>query len=127
MSSQPLWLSVEPNTPYTRLLLSQPGAGTSLKARLPSVPSQPGGVAQLMEALANWYGRPLCAVVDADAEDVQLRPELWARLLGEAEGPRVHVEWVSTQAPLRRDRFFDAMGDFATAKKLLLRGATGQK
>jgi hypothetical protein len=80
MSSLPLWLSIEParsevrllsEVRRVRLLLSEPSAGTSLKARLPPQPADGRALMLLLEALSLWYGLPLHAVLDADAEDVR--------------------------------------------------------
>lgn len=81
----------------------------------------------LLEALSAWQGAPLCAVLDADAEEVRRHPERWARLLGDAShSPRLSVEWSSpAQARPSRDRFFT--GDFSSAKRLVKYAATGQR
>jgi hypothetical protein len=128
MSSSPLWLTLEPSIPYTQLVLTLSGVGTLLKARLSPQPSEPGALTSLLEALSSWQGLPLTAVVDADAEDVERHPELWSRLLGEAqESPRIHVEWSSPpQAFARRDKFFE-VGDFRSARRLLTRTVLGER
>ena len=53
--SSSLWLSIEPRSTETRLLLSVAGSGPSLKARLPTRPAHPHALVRLMEALACWY------------------------------------------------------------------------
>lgn len=68
MSQSTLWLSIEPRLAYCQMHLSLSGLGTLMKARLAAEPVH-GGVAMLMEALSAWHGRPLCAVLDADAEE----------------------------------------------------------
>ena len=88
-----LWLSIQPMIAETRLMLSQAQFGAALRARLPPLPHQPCGLRMLLEGLAAWYGQPLGAVLDADAEDVLDHPERWSRLLGELDGERVRVEW----------------------------------
>jgi hypothetical protein len=123
-----LWLAIEPTYASTRLLLSQPVIGTLLKAKLPPMPAHPKAVAMLLEALAAWSGEPLCAVVDADAEEVQRRGEHWARFLGELDGERISVEWVCPPiGRTPRDRFMRAMGDFRSARQLLTYAAVGQR
>src|SRR5271166_878372 len=94
----PLWISIEPELSETRLMLTTPLRGTALRARLPTQPSQPRALLLLLEAIAAWYGEPICAVLDADASDVQRSPERWAHLLGDLDGERVHVEWVGRVA-----------------------------
>jgi len=121
-----LWLSIQPMIAETRLMLSQAQFGAALRARLPPLPHQPCGLRMLLEGLAAWYGQPLGAVLDADAEDVLDHPERWSRLLGELDGERVRVEWVGHQGSrYARDRFLGGVGDFHTARRLLTFAATG--
>lgn len=129
MSPSPLWLSLEPRLGFTQLVLCGPGVGTQLRARLSPTPALPGALGQLLEGLVAWEGRPLVAVLDADAEDVQRRPETWARLTAEVgQRPDITVEWCSPPAArLGRDRFFDAGGDGASARLLLTNAALGPK
>jgi hypothetical protein len=123
-----LWMSIEPMAAETRLMLSQAGVGTVLRARLPPKPHQPGGLRMLLEGLAAWYGEPLGAVLDADAEDVLNHPERWSRLLGELDSERIRVEWVGhSRAAHVRDRFLGSVGDFRTARRLLTFATTGQR
>lgn len=126
MSPSPLWMTVEPTLSFTQLLLAQPGMGTLLKARLSPMPARPGGLALLLEALSAWEGKPLFAVIDADAQDVERHPEAWARLVGEAQSAQVTVEW-SHPATWKgaRPRFFEGMGNFSSARKLLGRSVLG--
>jgi len=124
----PLWMSIEPMAAETRLMLSQARVGTVLKARLPPRPHQPGGLRMLLEGLAAWYGEPLDAVLDADAEDVLHHPERWSRLLGDLDSERIRVEWAGlSRATVTRDRFLGDLGDFRTARRLLTFTTTGQR
>jgi hypothetical protein len=127
MSSLPLWLSIEPEGSEIRLLLSEPSAGTSLKARLPPEPADGRALMMLLEALSLWYGLPLHAVLDADAGDVRRRPEHWALLLGDAPERAVRVEWVAVPPCRKHDRFLEGMGAFADARQLISFAATGQR
>ena len=103
--SSPIWMSIEPRGPETRLMLSLPGERPALRARLSSSPSHPRALITFLEALSLWHGRPLHAVLDADAEDVRRHPEKWAVLLGDAPELAVRVEWLSVPAVRRaRDR-----------------------
>jgi hypothetical protein len=80
----------------------------------------------LLEALSLWHGRPLHAVLDADAEDVRLYPEKWAVSLGDAPELAVRVEWVSVPAVRRiRDRFLGELGEHRSGESLLAFAATG--
>jgi hypothetical protein len=123
----PLWAALEPVGSHVRLMLAEPMAGTSLKARLPSQPAHDRAVLALLEALSLWYGLPLHAVIDADAEDVRRQPERWARWLGDPPEPHVRVEWMAVPRGRKNDRFLSTMGDFASARKLVSFTATGQR
>ncbi len=123
----PLWAALEPMGSQVRLMLAEPMAGTSLKARLPSQPAHDRAVLTLLEALSLWYGLPLHAVIDADAEDVRRHPERWARWLGDPPEPHVRVEWMAVPRPRRDDRFLSTMGDFSSARRLVSFTATGQR
>lgn len=127
MSSLPLWLSIEPQGSEVRLLLSEPSAGTALKARLPPVPADARALMMLLEALSLWYGVPLHAVLDADAADVRRHPERWSLLLGDAPERAVRVEWVAVPQCRKHDRFLESLGDFAHGRKLVSFAATGQR
>jgi len=124
----PLWISIEPELSETLLSLTVPLVGTALRARLPTLPSQPRALLTLLDGIAAWYGAPLCAALSADASDVQRYPEKWAQLLGDLDGERVRVEWVGQAAtPARRDRFLGAVGESRGGKRLITFAATGLK
>lgn len=118
MSSPRIWLSIEPRGDQTRLLLSTT-LGPALKATLPPWPVDPRALSLLLDGLAAWYGEPLCAVVDVDAQDVQQNPARWAHLLGDL-GPHIDVEWVAP-VPRARRRTMEGFGDFRRAHRLLSR------
>ena len=127
--SSPLWMSIDPVGSEVRVLLSAPSQGTALKARLPCPPASDRAVPSLLEALSCWYGLPLHAVLDADASDVRLQPERWARLVGDIRSFEVSVIWATRPERRefgRRRRYFDSMGGFGCARKLLTFTATGQ-
>jgi hypothetical protein len=122
-----LWMTIEPRETETRLQLSEGGGGLCLRARLPVYPHHARALARLLEALVDWYGRPLTAVLDADAQDVARHPERWARLLGDLDDESIRVEWVHPVRPaFRRDRFMGGLGDFRRARHLVTRAATGE-
>jgi hypothetical protein len=124
--SSPIWMSIEPRGPETRLMLSLPGERPVLRARLSSSPSHPRALITFLESLSLWHGRPLHAVLDADAEDVRRHPEKWAVLLGYAPELAVRVEWLSVPAVRRaRDRFLGQLGEHRSAESLLAFTATG--
>jgi hypothetical protein len=122
-----LWMSIEPQATETRLELSEGGRGLVLRARLPQLPQQERALATLLEALSAWYGRSLTAVLDADAQDVAKHPERWARLLGDLDGERISVQWVSVpRLAFRRDRFLGRLGGSGRRRGLVGFAATGQ-
>ena len=88
----PLWMTIEPRLSEVRLVLTGPSQGPSLKALLP-LPSEARAVPMLLEALCLWHRRPLHAVLDADAEDVQSHAERWALLAGDLPLLELSVEW----------------------------------
>lgn len=125
--SLPLWMSIAPELSETRLQLSVPTARAVLRARLPVAPQHPRALITLLESLSLWYGTPLHAVVDADAQDIRRDPEKWAVLLGDAPELAVRVHYVGVPASRRkgRDRFLSEMGDFARAERMTSFAATG--
>jgi hypothetical protein len=124
-----LFVAIEPLPQETRLLVSVPYKGTALKARLPGTPEDDRALAMFLEALVAWYGLPLCAVLDADAEDVQRHPERWARILGDLQSPQIEVEWVSPSEMSETDQSFidSELGDFRSARHLITLAGTGQR
>jgi hypothetical protein len=125
--SSSLWLSIEPRSTETRLLLSVAGGGLSLKACLPPRPCHPHALVRLMEALACWYRLPLHAVLDADAPDVVRDAESWAQWTGDIAEIDVSVEWVGRRSRTPRDRFLDGMGKFGAAKRRIAFASGGTR
>lgn len=123
-----LWLSIEPKPYETRLMLSQSTVGTLLRARLPPMPAQPQALAQLLEGLVAWFGLPLCAVLDADAQDVQDHPDRWSDYFGPLHSPHISIAWSALSlVPTQKDPWLgDKLGNFSRAKRLINRAATGQ-
>ena len=52
---QPIWMTIEPRPSEVRLLVTEPGLGPSLKARLPQPAAHSRGLVLLLEALSVWY------------------------------------------------------------------------
>ena len=125
--SGPLWMAIEPRSSEVRLLLTEPSAGTALKASLPLPPASSRALPLLLEALSAWYQMPLHAVLDADASDVRHHPERWALLAGDLPAHQIGVEWVKRPRARQRQRqrFLDSMGDFRSARALVGFAATG--
>jgi hypothetical protein len=123
----PLWITIEPNPTEVRLVLTEPGVGPALKARLP-LPAQARAVSLLLESLSTWYQQPLHAVLDADAEDIRLHPERWALLAGDLAVQQVSVQWARRPQAARqkeRSRFLQELGEFRSARQLLGFATTG--
>lgn len=124
----PIWMTIEPRPTEVRLVVTEPGAGPSLKARLPLPAPRSRALVLLLEALSGWYGRPLHAVLDADAEDVRRHPDRWVHLAGDLPLAEVSVAWVHaprTDERKRRGRFLDELGDARSARRLLGLHTTG--
>ena len=121
----PLWMTIEPQGEYLKMMLSG-RTGPQLKARLPGEPQRPGALARFLESMSDWYGRPLCAVVDAQKLD-ELHAQTWTQHLGDLDSARIQVEWVSVRRPRRRDPYFQDMGDFRRAQRLVHLAAQGDE
>ena len=127
MSSHPIFMAIEPRSLETRLLLAASASPSALRARLPTTPAHPRALIALLESISLWFGSPLHAVIDADAEDVRRHPDRWSLLLGDAPELAVRVEWVSVPGPAKRDRFVGKLGDFASAARLLSFATRGKR
>jgi hypothetical protein len=124
-----LWLAIEPDVVETRLMSTQAPVGTVLLARFPLLPKQPEALGLFLRGVAAWHGEPLCAVLDAEAEDVWRHPERWAQLLGDLDDACIRVEWVSYSAAVKtKDNAFfkPQLGNFERSRRLLSYAATGQ-
>jgi hypothetical protein len=123
-----LWLSLQPAPSELRLSLSRASCGTVLRARFPLIPRQPQALVSFMEAISCWFGEPLTAVLDAESEDVRLRPDFWAVTLGAVDLPHVRVEWVSLPSRAQcRDRFLGGVASGHRAGRLISFAAGGQR
>ena len=122
-----LWMSIEPEYPETRIMLTMGGAGTQMRARLPLLPSRPEALGMFLQAIGLWYGQSFCAVLDADCGEVSKHPERWARLLGDLDDAYVTVQWGSYGGTFQRDPLVGQLGDFRRARRLLTHSATGLK
>ncbi len=121
----PLFVSIEPREDELRLELFHPKEGSKLRARLPSTPAQGSALVMLLEGLSLWFGRPLRAVLDAGASDVQAHPERWAAMLGDAHEQHVVVEWIALPDSNHRDRFLCALGRSPRGERLVSFAGTG--
>ena len=124
-----LWLTIEPCLVETKLMLTQAPVGTVLQASFPLVPKQPEALGLFLRGVAAWHGEPLCAVLDAEAEDVWQHPERWAQLLGNLDDSCIRVEWIGySQAIKAKDKpqFKSQSASFEKARRLCNYAATGQ-
>jgi hypothetical protein len=123
----PLWMSIEPDISGTRIMMTLGGSGTVMRARFPHIPKHPEALGLFLRGIGAWYGRPFCAVLDADAQDVWDHPERWARYLGDLDDSEVQVEWRGYSESFRHDPLVGTVGDFRRARRLIGFTATGQK
>lgn len=122
-----LWMTIEPEFPETKVMLTGSGVGTLLRARFPQVPKRPEGLRLFLQSIAAWYGQSFCAVLDADAPDVWKHPERWARLLEGLDDAQIEVEWRGYSQSFVRDPLKGTVGDFRRAQRLLRHAAVGIK
>ncbi len=124
-----LWLTIEPDVAETRLMLTQAPVGTVLLARFPLFPKQPEALGLFLRGVAAWHGEPLCAVLDAESEDVWHHPERWSQLLGNLDDACIRVEWVAYSQAVKaggNPMFKPQLASFERARRLVGFAATGQ-
>src|SRR5256885_80657 len=120
-----LWLSLEPKGQQLHVSLSMGLWGPLLRGRLPLRPAQPHALKLLLEALVEWFGYPLCAVLDAESEDVRRRPEFWTRVL-DFDDARFRVEWVTLPVHFhQRDHFLGRVSRDRQARTLIAFASSG--
>jgi len=119
MSSDEIRLTIVPSTRETRILMKD-GPDDVLVARLAPVTQahHRWAAPMLLEALSLWQGRPLCAVLSADAEDY-----LWSLGLSDGLGlsastQHYRVDVVEPRAP-RRGRRLGQLGELRDARRQL--------
>lgn len=122
-----MWMSIEPKTWETQVMLTKAEVGTLMRARFPLVPVRPEGLGLFLQGVAAWHGEPFCAVLDVDSAEVYKHPERWARLIGDLDDAYVKVQWTSYTARLKDDPLNGTVGDFRRARRLLSHAATGLK
>lgn len=98
-----LWKTTIRVTPtLVKLLLTEPMGHDVLRAGLPRHPSHPRALLTLLEGLALWAGRPLCAAISVAAS---ARHECEWDLLGDTPWPTesalVRVEFLGAARPIR--------------------------
>lgn len=121
-----LWLSLEPCRQEVRLSLSTSMSGPALRGFLPLPPARSQAVPLFLESLTEWFGLPLCVALDADAEDVRRRPDVWTHCLSGLEAPRFRVEWVTLPSrQSNRDKYLGEVRSSSRARRLVRFAAAG--
>ena len=117
-----IWLGLWPNARATRILVMRGASETILKGQLPLRPSSVRAVTALFEAIALWEGRPVRAVLVADASSTSSCPTTLYRDTFQLYGERTALyefEWVS-HVPGRRRDGLGGMGSFVDLERVLL-------
>lgn len=118
---QAIWVGIHPQAESTRVLVMSGAAETLLKARLRPEPSHRRALATLLEAIALWQGRPVRAVLVADAPGEGSASALCRDSFGDfGDGVHYSLEYVSVLRPPRRRDRLDGVGDFRDLRQLLL-------
>lgn len=111
-----LVVTLKPSRESTRILVTL-GEMDVLRAVLPSPTlAHPEAAQMLLEAVAMWFQRPLCAVLYADAGGYSSALNLCDGL---GSGRKTALFEVDLYDPQRRQR---ALGSFADLHQLALRG-----
>ena len=119
---QHLWACIDPRGLETRLLITNAGKEPLLKARMSRPPQHRKALPMLLEAIAQWEGRPIRAVLVADDKG-QYDSTLYHDCLVEpCETPLYTIETVLPLAALRRMHRdeINGMGRYHDLKQLLL-------
>lgn len=119
---QHLWACIDPRGPETRLLITNTGKEPLLKARLSRPPQHRQALPMLLEAIAQWQGRPIRAALVADKQGRYDSSLYHDCLVDACETPLYSLELVPPLAELRRlhrDEI-DGMGRFHDLKQLML-------
>jgi hypothetical protein len=99
-----------------KLLVTKPGHGDLLKARLDRQPCHPRALLTMLEGLSLWSGKPLCVALHVDENCLReptsmlLGDELWP-----AESPLVRFDIVY---PVRPKVLLTGLGDFRPVRKV---------
>ena len=120
-------MSIEPEFPETKIMMTMAGVGTLMRARFPVALENPEALQLFLRGIAAWFGEPFCVVLDADSEEVYKHPERWARMLGDLDDAFITVQWSGYSSSCRKDPLKGTVGDFRKAKRLLTHAAVGQK
>ena len=62
-----IWMSIEPEFPETKIMMTMAGVGTLMRARFPVAPENPEALQLFLRGIAAWFGEPFCVVLDADS------------------------------------------------------------
>lgn len=81
-----LRLEVVPTQRFTRLMIEDPGQQRRLGGRLSAQPANPMALLMLAEALALWWGRPMCVALSVAGPGVSCATTRWGETLQEVVG-----------------------------------------
>ncbi len=115
-----LWMAIRPGPTGTRVLVTEGGQETLLKARLMRDPAHPRALATLLEAMALWQGEQVRAVLAVGrtgaGSDTRLAHEAFALF---EPTPLFHLDVVDGRRRRRREGIV-GMGDYRDLRQLLL-------
>lgn len=122
-----IWISIQPETVETKIMITRGEQGCVMRARLPSAPENPEALPMFLRAIAIWYGEPVHAVLDAGSVEVYNHPEKWARLIGDVDDALIQVQWSGYEKWPPGDKLSGTVGDFRSARRLLTFAGVGIK
>ena len=115
-----IWLGISPGPRSTRILAMRGPKEVILKAELSLSPSSPRALQGLMEALAQWEGLPIRAVLVVDdlppTSDTSLYRDAFT---DHGAAPFYTLEWVPRGRRRRRRDVLRGMGEFRDLEQLL--------
>lgn len=119
-----IWVGLWPSARTTQIVAMSGVSKTILKANLSLRPSNAQAVTTLLEAIAQWEGRPVRAVLVADASSTSSCPTTLYRDTFAVFGGRTYeLEWVSRVPVGRSKSVLGGMGSFRRLERLLLQTA----
>ena len=117
-------MAIAPSARCTRVLATEGPGDTLLKARLGSTPEHPRALPALMEALAMWQGRRVCAALVVDVSARSSMPARgWAThdVFGYQDTPLYTLDLVAVGEGSGRRKEVVGLGDFRDLHRLLHR------
>lgn len=115
-----IWLGISPGPRSTRILAMRGPKEVILKAELSLSPSSPRALQGLMEALAQWEGLPIRAVLVVDDLPATSDTSLYRDAFTDhGVTPFYTLEWVPRGRRRRRRDVLRGMGEFRDLERLL--------